>query len=36
VASFGLAALVQVTLAASFKEPLIVLAAHFPGVVRRV
>ncbi|HKA68362.1 MAG TPA: MFS transporter [Actinomycetes bacterium] len=33
VASFGLAAVVQVTLAASFKEPLIVLAAYFLGVV---
>jgi MFS family permease len=33
VASFGLAAVVQLTLAASFKEPLIVLAAYFLGVV---
>lgn len=33
VASLGLAALVQLTLAASFKEPLIVLAAYFLGVV---
>jgi Major Facilitator Superfamily len=33
VANFGLAALVQLTLAASFKEPLIVLAAYFLGVV---
>lgn len=33
VASFGLAAVVQATLAATFREPMIVLAAYFLGVV---